>query len=549
MNIRTHNVHAQLANEFLHDLHPSNQQKMKCAAAILLLAHVHVHVTTAQPALPKNVLFLPVDDLRPELFEAYNQTYMHTPNIDKLAQEGLVFQRAYCQQALCIPSRSSFMTGRRPDTTKIWAGLGVHDFRVTGPDWVSLPEHFKLNGYTALGGGKTYHPDRPPNWDEPKSWSQNRPYFPFEGSKCPTEKGLGGEVTGIDTWCPLDESKYPESYHYDWKLANATINNLRYLKSTNSPWFLAAGFRRPHVPWMMPQTYWDMYSSTDIPPVDYRQRPKNSPDIAYHNQGVFDNSNGTKYLPMPTPFATPLQQELRHAYMASVSWVDSQIGRVLKALDDLDLTSSTLVVLFGDHGYQLGEHDSWHKQTNWELATRVPLIIRAPWKPASAGKSTYGLVELVDLYRSIAELVGAAPPGDDIEGRSFAALFDKPDLDQYEAARVMDKEPVAYSQYSRCPHNMSAEWDDNECSSKSTVAYMGYSMRTPEWRYTAWMEWDVAHDKALWNKLPHATELYDHSGDPQLENDFNHYEKENIAKQHTDITKNLHQQLKDFFDK
>lgn len=521
---------------------------MKCAAvaSITLLVHVsQLGIILAQP-LPKNVLFIPVDDLRPELSEGYNQRYIQTPHMDRLVSEGLVFQRAYCQQALCIPSRNSLLTGRRPDTTKVWAGLGAHDFRVTGPDWVSLPQHFKLNGYTVLGGGKTYHPNRPPNWDEPKSWSQNKPYFPFESSKCPKGAWLGGEVSELDTWCPL---KHPDSYHYDWKLANNTIETLKYLKGIGSPWFLAAGFRRPHVPWMMPQKYWDLYNSTNIPPATFTQRPLNSPDIAYHNQGVFSNVNNTKYLPMPVPFTTPLQQEIRHAYMASVSWVDSQIGRVLDELDTLGLTSSTLVVLFGDHGYQLGEHDSWHKQTNWELATRVPLIIRAPWKPASIGKSTYGLVELVDLYRSIADLVGAATPGNSIEGHSFAALFDEPDLDPYEAAGAMNKEPAAYSQYNRCPRNASAEWDNNECGSASKVAYMGYSVRTPVWRYTAWMDWNIAESKALWDKPPHAVELYDHSGDPHLENDFNHYERENVATEHTDITKQLHQQLKDFFNK
>ena len=502
----------------------------------------------------KNVLFMPVDDLRPEMLEAYGQQYMHTPNLDKLAKESLVFQRAYCQHAVCIPSRNSFLTGRRPDTTKVWIGLGNHDFRVTGPDWISLPEHFKTHGFTTLGGGKTYHPGSPPNWDEPKSWSQDQPYFSFEGSKCPNSSqkfdsdGIKGEVSKIDTWCPLDEKEYPDSYHYDWKLANHTLHTLEYVNNKGTPWFIAAGFRRPHVPWMMPKRFWDMYQASDIPTVLNTKRPTKSPDLAFHNQGVFINSNGSTYLPMPTPFPVELQQEVRHAYMASVSWVDSQIGKVLDKLDEMNLTNDTLVVLFGDHGYQLGEHDSWHKQTNWELATRVPLIIRAPWKPASQGKSSYALVELVDLYRTIAELVGAPKPSDDIEGTSLAPLFDNPSHSAYNAAEVLDKSAAAFSQYPRCLHNLTSQWDDNGCSSKVVPSYMGYSIRTPEWRYTAWMEWNVTAMKADWSKKAYATELYDHTGPQETENDFNNkFEAINVAESHEDIVQQLHTQLKKFF--
>ena len=254
---------------------------------------------------------------------------------------------------------------------------------------------------------------------------------------------------------------------------------------------------------------------------------------------------------MPDPIPVEVQQECRRGYMASVSWVDSQIGKVLDTLDSMSLTNNTLVVLFGDHGYQLGEHDSWHKMTNWELATRVPLIIRAPWKPASQGKSTYALVELVDLYRTIAELVGAPEPSTDIEGTSLAPLFDNPDLTAEEAAAVTNKKAVAaFSQYTRCLHNMSAQWDDNGCQEKSTVpSYMGYSMRTPEWRYTSWMPWDVEAMKAKWNEEPYAVELYDHSGDPDIENDFNQSDLENVAAQHADVVKKMQEQLKAFFNK
>ena len=506
---------------------------------------------------PKNVLFIISDDFRPEIQAGYGQSHMITPNLDKLVKESLVFQRAYCQHAVCIPSRNSFMTGRRPDTTKVWIGIGNRDFRVTGPDWVSLPEHFKNNGYTTLGGGKTYHPGHPPNWDEPKSWSQDQPYFPLNATNCPkhstdSTKNLKGEVSKIDTWCPLSEKKYPDSYHFEYRLASHTIDTLKYVSKKGGPWFVAAGFYKPHVPWVMPQRFWDMYENVSIPAVLHRNRPINSPDIAFHNQGFYLDTNGTEYLPMPTPFPLEIQQEARRAYMAAVSWVDSQIGRVLDALESMGLANDTLIVLFGDHGFQLGEHDSWHKQTNWELAARVPMIIRAPWKPASQGKNSYALVESVDLYRTIAELAGAPKPSDDVEGTSFAPLFDNPDLTAEEAASVLNKTAAAYSQYPRCVNNASAQWDDNSCSNDHDVpTYMGYSIRTPEWRYTSWMSWDREAMKAKWYDKPYALELYDHrdSGNPDSENDFNLSDVENIAAQNEDIVEQLQAQLKTFFDK
>ena len=219
-------------------------QRLAIIFSVLLIA--------ATTVAYKNVLFMPVDDLRPQILEGFGQKYMHTPNLDRLVKESMVFQRAYCQEALCVPSRNSFLTGKRPDTTQVWDSLGNKHFRITGPDWISLPEHFKKNGFTTLGGGKTFHPNRPPNWDEPKSWSQDKPYFPFVMSPCPNDTlstdRLKGSVAAIATWCPLDESKYPDSYHYDWKLANHTIDTLKYVTGIDKPWFVAAGFRRPHDP-------------------------------------------------------------------------------------------------------------------------------------------------------------------------------------------------------------------------------------------------------------------------------------------------------------
>eukprot|EP00117_Sycon_ciliatum_P025753 scpid62884/ scgid21304/ Iduronate 2-sulfatase; Alpha-L-iduronate sulfate sulfatase len=509
----------------------------------------------------KNVLYLIVDDLRPQM-TVYNQSTMKTPNFQRLAEKGLVFERAYCQVAVCVPSRNSFMSGRRPDTTKVWSGM-AHSFRDTGPDWITMPEHFKKHGFIALGGGKTYHPNSPPNWDEPKSWSQDLPYFSFKGSKCPNGTlqqeahiGESGQVTGIDTWCALDESEYPYSYHYDNQLANHTVSVLKYVKEKKEPFFVAAGFRRPHVPWKVPKTFWDMYGDQgDVPTPLHVQRPLNAPDIAFHNQGVFNNTDKRKYLPMPTPMPKAIQQAARRAYFASVSWTDYNVGLVLAALDDLGLANDTLVVLHGDHGYQLGEHDSWHKQTNWELATRVPLIVRAPWKPRSLGRRTYALVELVDMYRTVAELAGTNKPSRDVNGTSFAPLFDSPGMTSSQLSAATGKTGsaaaagAAFSQYLRCVNNLTAQWADNWCSGHNNRTLMGYSLRTDVWRYTAWMPWQRTAPQVDWARGPDHVELYDHSGDQWLENDFDHFENENVAASasHASVITELHAILREFF--
>ena len=503
----------------------------------------------------RNILYLIVDDLRPQMTN-YNQTFMHTPNFQRLAGESLVFERAYCQDAVCVASRNSFLSGRRPDITKVWSGM-AKSFRDTGPHWTSLPEHFKNAGFTVLGGGKTYHPHSPPNWDEPKSWSQDVPYFPFQGAHCPNKTGESvhshgfgesGQVTGSDTWCALDENEYPYSYHYDNKLANHTVGLLEYVKKKGGPFFIAAGFRRPHVPWMMPKHFWDLYDNKSaVPPPLHVQRPLNSPDIAFHNQGVFDNTDHKSYLPMPSPIPTDIQQAVRRAYFASVSFTDYNIGLVLDALDRLELSNSTIVVLHGDHGFQLGEHDSWHKQTNWELAARVPLLVRVPWKPASSGKHSFALVELIDMYRTLSELVEISHPPDDVNGTSFAPIFDTPSMTSAQFSKMAGKPNAAFSQYLRCVNNATAQWANNWCSSKEENTLMGYSMRTDVWRYTAWMQWKRTAPQVDWTSKPKHVELYSHEGSLWLENDFNHFENENIAAEHADTVTQLHAQLKAFY--
>lgn len=289
---------------------------------------------------PKNVLFIVVDDLRPQLSFAYRQTVTLTPNLDQLAKEGLVFSRAYCQQAVCAPSRNSFMTGRRPDTVKAWNFLNHFREPGIGDKWISLPEYFKLHNYTTLGGGKTFHPGLPPFYDEPRSWSQQMGYYLFIPEVCP----------GEESYCGSDEAL---TDFYDYRLAQNSIDALQLAKNLSAPFFIATGFRRPHKPWRIPQKIFSMYPNwTDIEVAKSSNHSLGMPPIAF-NEGNFKVS-GTKYKSdFNIPLPQDVQQKVRLAYYASVTWVDSMVGAVLNELDELGLRNNTVVVLFGDHGYVL----------------------------------------------------------------------------------------------------------------------------------------------------------------------------------------------------
>ena len=468
-----------------------------------------------------NVLYIISDDLRPQL-GCYGANMTSTPNIDRFAGSSLVFDRAFCQYAVCGPSRNSFMTGRRPDTTRVW---GMHSsFRTTvGQDWIPMPEHFKKAGYLTLGGGKTYHPNEPKNWDEPRSWSQDKPYYDFEyyieDEQCPSYPdghhggGGNGTVTGSDTWCPLAGN---ENLFYDEGLANHTISLLEYAKTRldadGTPFFIACGFARPHVPYRVPAEIFDRYMERSPPAAAFRTHVGDAPPIAYHQQGYFNYSDGTLLVPTwDTPLPVAHQQVLRAAYYASVTWMDEQFGRVLGALDALNLTDTTVIAFHGDHGFQLGEHDSWHKNTNWELGVRTPLIIRAPNKPASAGQRSGIPVELIDVFPTLADLAGSGAPHDKLDGVSLAPLFEAAGHAGRTALETSSTR-AAFSQYERCNRTTGVpEWEDNSCGDKATIDkhFMGYSIRTTAWRYTAWVDWGAKKDKRFWSHV-HATELYDH---------------------------------------
>lgn len=430
-----------------------------------------------------NVLFIVSDDLRPEL-GCYGNSIIKTPNIDRLAQRGMVFNRAYCQQAVCSPSRSSALTGTRPDTTRVW-DLKTH-FRKALPDVVTLPQHFKNNGYITQSLGKIYHG----GFDDPPSWSlqntaKRAPRAGVPSAKQPAASKTGkspsetaADVTKTDRGPAFGVTDDPPNGGPEGALADQAVAALRKLKAGSQPFFLAVGFRKPHLPFYSPKSYWDMYDPAHIPLAPNSFLPHGAPSYALMDRAeVWSYSGVPKVSHLPDDYA----RQMKHGYYAAVSYVDAQLGRVLDGLDALGLRENTIVILWGDHGWKLGEHDRWAKHSNVENDARAPLLISVPGMKA-VGERSDALVEFVDMYPTLAELAGLPLPGH-LEGTSFKPLLD-------DSRRAWKS--AAFSQYPRTVNGR---------------RLMGYSMRTDRYRFTRWVDRDD-HSKL------DAFELYDHQTDP-----------------------------------
>jgi iduronate 2-sulfatase len=459
-----------------------------------------VNLARAAQTNRPNILFIAVDDLRPEL-GCYGKDYIKSPNIDGLAKAGMVFNRAYCQQAVCSPSRASVMTGARPDTTKVW-DLKTH-FRVALPDVVTLGQHFKNHGYFVQGMGKIYHG----GYDDPQTWSVPwqtpkavRYALPenvaldqrqYEGEpdgdaklkskrtkSSPASTPDGPPSTGLNSRGPAFEgADVPDNTFQDGKVAELAIATLRDLSQKQEPFFLAVGFIKPHLPFVSPKKYWDLYDPAKIQLAPNKFRPKDAPDYAILPGGELRNYHGIPQGSIPDELA----HQLKHGYYAAVSYMDAQVGKVLDELDRLGLRKNTIVILWGDHGWKLGEHDAWCKHSNVENDVNAPLILSMPGMK-NAGAHTDALVEFVDIYPTLSELAGLPLPGH-LEGTSFKPLLDDP------------KRPwktAAFSQYPR--------------SQKGGL--MGYTIRADRYRFTVWVS-RTDHSKV------DAIELYDHQKDPQ----------------------------------
>lgn len=413
-----------------------------------------------------NVLFIAVDDMNNDL-GCYGHPLVKSPNIDRLAARGVKFDRAYCQFPLCSPSRSSLMTGLRPGRTRVF-DLQYH-FRQGLPDVTTLSQCFGRSGYYHGRVGKIYHYGNPGDigtsgLDDAASWQE---FFNPAGrdktalerdviNYTPRNKGLGAAMAFFSERDGRDED------HTDGKVATQAIALLE--KHRNGPFFLAVGFYKPHTPWIAPSKYFDLY------PPDRMALP------------VLD-TNAARQLPKPALSSTqpwPYKgltaaqaRECKRAYYASISFVDAQIGRVLDAVDRLRLWDDTIVVFWSDHGYHLGEHGLWMKQSCFEESARVPLIIAAPGRKAR-GQSSPRVVELLDLYPTLADLAGVTPPAG-LDGASLRPLLDDP----------------------------AAPWGRAAFTQVQRGGFPGYSVRTERWRYI------------VWDDGAKGAQLYDHENDPQ----------------------------------
>ncbi|MSU24749.1 MAG: DUF4976 domain-containing protein [Opitutus sp.] len=491
---------------------------MKSALRLLLCL---LPLALAHAADRPNILFIAVDDLRPE-FGAYGKDYIKSPNLDRLAKSGITFNRSYCQQAVCSPTRSSLLTGTRPDTTKVW-DLVTH-FRVALPNVVTLPQLFKNNGYFVQGMGKIYHGslDDPQSWSVPWGTPKAETYALPEnvklnarrygvdpdGDNAPVAKGKGkGKGKAAKTakapsptvpdsmpaaknirGPAFEGADVPDNFFQDGKVAELALSTLRDMSKKKEPFFLAVGFVKPHLPFISPKKYWDLYDPAKIELAPNKFRPKDAPDYAILPGGELRNYFGIPEGHVPDDLA----RQLKHGYYAAISYMDAQVGKLLDELDRLDLRKNTIVILWGDHGWKLGEHDAWCKHSNSENDTNTALLLSVPGMK-NAGRRTNSLVEFVDIYPTLADLAGLALPTH-LEGVSFKPLLDDPQRPWKSAA---------FSQYPR------------NAGKSGAGALMGYAMRTERYRFVVWVGRDD-HSKI------DALELYDHQLDPQ--------ENTNVAK-------------------
>ena len=418
----------------------------------------------AQPKRRPNVLFIATDDMNNAL-GCYGHPVVKSPNLDRLAARGIRFDRAYTQFALCSPSRSSLMTGLGPDTTKIY-NLQKH-FREVIPNVVTLSQCFKNNGYFAARVGKIYHYGNPGDigtdgLDDAPSWNHkvnpkgiDKAEEPRITNHTPERKGLGSQIG-------FYASPAPDEQHTDGLVAAEIIKLLE--QNKDKPFFLAAGFYRPHCPYIAPKKYFDLYPPEKLEPIPFTEgENKIAPPWAYWTDPPNWNMSRRQ------------MQEALQAYYASISFVDANVGKLLDALDRLNLTDNTIIVFWSDHGYGTGEHGQWMKQTVFDAATRLPLIIAAP-SPKTKGKGCPRTVELLDLYPTLADLCGLSNVPQNLHGKSLRPLLDNPN----------------------------AKWDRPAISQVARgQKVMGYSIRTERYRYT---EWNDGKD---------GDELYDYQTDPK----------------------------------
>ncbi|GAB6026904.1 hypothetical protein CHUAL_013549 [Chamberlinius hualienensis] len=530
--------------------------------------------------LKMNVLFMVADDLRP-LLGAYGDPIAITPNIDSIAAAGVVFTKAYCQQALCGPSRTSFLTSRRPDTTRLYDFYSY--WREAAGNFTTMPQYLKENGFHTVSVGKIFHPGVASNFtdDYPYSWS-DVPYRPsteayMRSKVCPGNDTLLHE----NIVCPIDVESQPEGTLPDLQSTDYAVKFLNHWNNHNEKqnkgFFLAVGFHKPHIPLKYPKKYLNLYPLESIPLAPDRTKTKNMPDVAWNPWTDLREREDVQALRPEFPYG-PLpddyQRLVKQSYYASVSYVDDQVGQLLKALVEVNSTHNTIIVFMGDHGWALGEHQEWSKYSNFEAAVRVPLIISVPnltfnsttnpFHPVSLltesdftknlGNAinqfkhdrftSHNLVELVDIFPTLVQLLGFTPlklcPKNSSKEmlctEGFSLVPTIRNAVKNKSSSQSGGKKVAFSQYPRPslhPQNSSDK------PHLKQIQIMGYSLRTQKYRYNEWVQFNHTTFTANWTQV-YAKELYLEKPNSYLGEDVNVVDDPKYSK----VTKRLSKLLR-----
>ena len=454
-------------------------------------------------AAKPNVLLICVDDLKPTI-GCFGDTHAKTPNIDRLAARGMLFEKAFCNQAVCSPSRNALLTSLRPQT------LGIYElstnFRKGSPDAVTLPQLFKNNGYRAEGLGKIFHVGHG-NVNDEASWSVPH-YSPktisyaLKENNPPTstrEEALFDnkkEAWKLPRGAPTENADVPDNRYGDGMIADEAIKRLEAAKQKpDEPFFLAVGFLKPHLPFVAPKKYWDLHDPATLPKPTSHQAPEGAPEFAPSSWGELRQY---KDMPDTGPVTQEQQRHLIHGYYAATSYMDAQLGKVLDALDATGFTSNTIIVFWGDHGWHLGDHGMWCKHTNYEQAAHIPVIVSAPGI-TQAGSRTKSLIETVDIYPTLAELAALPAPAN-LDGRSFVTVL----------------------------KDSSASTRDHAIHVYPRGEGLGRAIRTDRYRLVEWKPIGAGAEKSMF-------ELYDYQADP--------LESKNLASDQPDIVAELRELL------
>ena len=408
-----------------------------------------------------NILFIIVDDLRPEL-GCYGSSEIKTPAIDRLAGDGFLFENAFCQVPVCGASRASFMTGLYPTAERFVRYYSRAD--EDAPHVADIPKWFKRNGYTTISNGKVYHhkEDNADSWDEIHRPNDFRVYL------LPENQGLGFKQQVAWEGADVGDDDYPSG-----RLANKIIDDFKRAKAEGTPFFITAGFTKPHLPFNAPKKYWDLYDEDSIRLADNPYKPIGAPRHAMHG---FHELRGYGNIPDEGPISEETAKSLIHGYFASTSYTDAMVGRLLDALTDLEMDSNTIVLLIGDHGWQLGEHALWCKHSLFKTSLHTPMIIRVPGMDGN--QRIEGIVEFVDIYPTLCELSGLEAP-DHLQGRSVLPLLDgtttvgkKAAFGRYHGGESLKMDRYQYSEWgdeARMLYDHASDPDENQNISEESA--------------------------------------------------------------------------------